>query len=155
MKKILSGVMALTLLLSFALPALAASNSPPLTRLYSSPYHSEINWFMTTDSGDFAISSASSSLSRAGSTSVSASASTRTNQTAGSVGGTMYLQKWTGSAWSTVRSLPFTAYNASLGTGSATWSVDSGYYYRLYTFHTATLDGVTVSKATYTDALSF
>ncbi len=153
MKKVLSGFVAMMLLLSFTLPALAAAQSPPLLQITSSPDRAGVSWTLTTDSGDFAISHASCDIEKASSTSVNASACTQTNQTADSIGGVIYLQKLVNGVWSSVNSKSFTAYGTNTSTGSITWSAEPGFYYRLRTNHTAAKDGSTLYKTTYTSSI--
>ncbi len=52
----------------------------------------------------------------------------------------VYLQRYTGSSWTTVASWTESATNSRVASGSRTYSVSRGYYYRVYSVHKAATD---------------
>ena len=79
------------------------------------------------------------------------------NQTADSVGGVVYLQRWDGVAatWSSISSYQFAGYGVSSKSYSKTLTPTMGYYYRIKVVHTASCDGDSVSKTEYSSSLNF
>lgn len=114
--------------------------------------HAEISWSNpATTYSTLSFTYIDSGISKVSSTSVYVSAETEANQTCSSIGGTLYVQQWTGSTWSTVKTINFFADNASSHSVSRTVTVDSGYSYRVKVSHQAlTLD--TSKYATSTTA---
>lgn len=67
-----------------------------------------------------------------------------------SVGVTLYLQRWTGSAWVDVNSSQsFISYNSDYVDGFSTFYVQSGYYYRAKGLHTGYNDGFPEQKESF------
>ncbi len=156
MKRVLLLLMAFVLLFSISLPALADSESlPPLTDLSPNPDYYYGSWSLGISpmSTAIAITNADYSIVKVSATSVKTSASTTANQTADMVGGTMYLQKWENNAWATIKTSSFSDDHVVSHSGSATFTVTSGYYYRLKTTHSAKLDNITVTRTTYTGGI--
>ncbi|MGG6314123.1 DUF6147 family protein [Paenibacillus macerans] len=59
-----------------------------------------------------------------------------------SIGLTLYLQKWDGTAWRNVDSgLTYSTTNDDVYTNGTTYTVPTGYYYRLRTVHWVNNDG--------------
>ena len=155
MKNIFRILVTLVLLFSISVPALAESSAPPASDLSPNPDYYYGTWTagISPLSTAIAITNATYNISKVSSTSVNVSASTTANQTADEVGGTIYLQQWNGTAWININSKGFLVYNNSYGSGSTTWTVASGYYYRTKTVHSAKLDGDTASKTNYTGGI--
>ena len=156
MKRVLLLLVAIVLMFSISLPALSEPlPPPPASDLSPNPDYFYGSWTagISPMSTAIAISSVTYNISKASSTSVSVSASTTANQTADQVGGTMYLQQWNGTAWTNIKSRSFFAYVDDSDSDSTTWTVTSGYYYRLRTVHTASLDADTVNRTTYTGGI--
>ncbi|MCG7379670.1 hypothetical protein MH215_21965 [Paenibacillus sp. ACRSA] len=59
------------------------------------------------------------------------------------------LERWTGTAWVTYRSNSVTKSNISALSAESSWTVITGYYYRVVSVHTAN-DGSTAEKTTHT-----
>ena len=154
MKRIIQLLIATILLLTISISAMAETLTPPESDLSPYPDYYYGSWTagISPMSTDIAISNVTYSISKASSTSVNVSASTTANQTATQVGGTMYLQKWENNAWTNIKSQGFWDYGVTSKTGSATWTVTSGYYYRLRTVHSASLES-TVTRTTYTGGI--
>jgi len=154
-KRIFQLFVAIVLLFSISVPALAESSTPPASDLSPNPDYYYGTWTagISPMSTAIAISSATYNISKASSTSVNVSASTTANQTADVVGGTIYLQQWNGTAWINIKSRNFIAYDSNYDSDSTTWTVTSGYYYRTKTVHSATLGNDTASKTNYTGGI--
>ena len=155
MKKFLSGFVALILLLFMTLPAQAAVSSPPLSQISANPGYAGVSWSLATDSDELTIASASGNLWKINSTTAYVTASTQATQIVDEVGGTMFLQKWVNNAWTNVTSRRFYNYNTDESSGAAAITVESGYYYRLRTYHYADLGFDTVSRLTTTSSVFF
>jgi len=76
-------------------------------------------------------------------------------QTVASIGATIYLEKWTGTAWITVSTTPasISENNTSYFDGYAIMSTASGYYYRARTLHWVSHNGVYEQGERVTNAI--
>lgn len=100
--------------------------------------HAEISWSNpATTYATLSLTEVSSSISKSSSTSVRVSATTSANQTCSSIGGTLLVQQWTGSTWSTVKTIDFYADNASSHSVDRVVTVESNYSYRVKVSHHA------------------
>ena len=142
--KLLSSLIAVYLCLSLTVPpgSSLASELNPSGALTSPPpiIFSLLGFFdpsfIYLDQGD------SSSVDN-GNQTVTINVSTVAKQTVASIGASIYLEKWSGSAWVQVGSpAHLSASNKMIFAGQTTFSVVSGYYYRARTVHWTSHSGV-------------
>lgn len=136
MKKYFSIALLLTLLMTLVCVSALADDVPPASEISEDPNCAETEWYNPTRSDDFKITVVSSSISKTSSTSIKASASTETNQTAGKIGGTIVVQQWKNNKWNKYYTINFSGSGTSCSKSSSV-TVDSGYYYRLHVYHSA------------------
>lgn len=92
--------------------------------------------FIYLDQGD-------SSIVDNGDQTVTINVSTVAKQTVASIGASIYLEKWSGSAWVQIGSpAHLSASNKMMFSGYATFNVVSGYYYRARTVHWTSHGGI-------------
>ncbi len=155
MKKVVIGLVALMLLFSISMPALATSDTPPLSEISPNLDFSAGSWspLMLRSTSTYAFSYLYFGISKVSSTSVYVTATTQTNKISDCVSQVMYLQKWVDGAWTTVRNRGSYGYSVDEISDSTTWTVDTGYYYRLRTVHSGDLGLDYISKYSYTGSI--
>ena len=79
----------------------------------------------------------SSGISNRGSSSVSVSAETTANIACMSIGGIVRVQRWINNGWSTFCTYQYEAHGTSSSSFSQNVPVESGFYYRVLTSHSA------------------
>lgn len=84
--------------------------------------------------------SATSAISNPAIGYVGTSASTYAATTVASVSVEVYLQRYSSGSWTTVASWSESMKNSRYASGSRTYTVSRGYYYRVYSVHTAYTD---------------
>ena len=152
MKRFISVCLALALL--FACYSVAfATGAPPVDQIASNLISDSGEWFSPLRSSGFAIDYTSYSFQKSSSTSVFAAGRTETNQTADAVRVLIIVQRWTNNRWNNYISTSNRTYDSTVCSHSKTISVASGYYYRIYVTHSATLDGTVVSKESYSKSV--
>lgn len=140
MKKMLTFLLTLTLLLTNLGAVLAESvSAPPASQISANPNYASVEKTFSAagETRDFAITFTRSSIGKKSSSSVSVSAVTETNTTAVRLGGTIYVQQWKNNAWTNYTSTSFWNYDTTRASTIKTISVQSGYYYRLKVYHNA------------------
>lgn len=131
MKKIIT-LVTLMLVLLMAMCAVASAGDD----------HAAVTWSNPQSRSTPAISSVSSSITKASSTSVTIKAKTTANQSVDSVGGRAIIQRWNNNKWESYKSYNFNAYDTSSCSLNKTVTVASGYTYRLRVGHSVNdLDG--------------
>ena len=154
MKRLFLGIMALLMLLTFSLPGFAETISPPpLSDLSPDPDFYHGSWSVYLRSSELEIHGVVYGIEKTSSTSVKIKVGTTTNLSANAIGGTTYLQKWDGTSWVQQKSRGFWGFNTTSHSDSTSWTVDSGFYYRIKTIHSASLNSETASRVTLTGAI--
>lgn len=159
MKKVLSLVLALVLMLGGSVSALAetAQSIPPLSQISPNPNSATFTWRKDVSTQDIEkkeICYTDIGISKAGSSAVSISQITQTNAKAVAIQGWMYVERWYNNRWEEYKTYDFFQSNSILCETGYTVTVESGYYYRLAVTHIAVFaDGQNSSCNTYTGAL--
>lgn len=100
------------------------------------------------------LSSGSGHISIVGSHQVNVTGSTSAYQTVDKIKVTLYLQRLENGSWGPVSTLgPKTANNAYYVSNSKTYTVDGGYFYRVYGGHTVIKDGSSEAITSCTDGI--
>lgn len=140
MKKMLTFLLTLTLLLTNLGAVLAETvSAPPANQISANPNFASVEktFHEAINSRDLSIDFIRSSIGKKSSSSISVSAVTETNTVAVRIGGTIYVQQWKNNGWSNYGSTGFWEYSTARASTVKTISVESGYYYRLKVYHTA------------------
>lgn len=159
MKKVLSLVLALVLMLGGSVSALAetAQSIPPLSQISPNPNSATFTWrkdVSTQDVETKEICYTEIGISKASSSSVSISQITQTNAKAGIIQGWMFVERWYNNKWEEYRTFDFCESNTTLCETSCVATVESGYYYRLAVTHIAIFgDGTNSSRNTYSRSI--
>lgn len=153
MKKYFSIALLLTLLMTLVCVSALADDVPPASEISENPNCAETEWYNPLRDDDFKISYTSSGISKKSSTQVSISATTETNKKAYDIGGTMVVQQWKNNKWNNYYSVGFYGADKTSHSGSATVTVESGYYYRLKVSHTASMVGASASATSTTKSI--
>ena len=160
MKKVLSLVLALVLMLGGSVSALAetAQSIPPLSQISSNPNSATFTWrkdVSTQDVETKEICYTEIGISKASSSSVSIYQITETNAKAAVIHGLMFVQRWYNNKWEEYTTCEFDKGNTTVCETAYTVNVESGYYYRLAVTHVAIFaDGQNSSRNTYSQSLS-
>ena len=152
MKKLISVCLALTLLFVCSNAAFA-TEAPPFSQIASNLTSDSGEWFNPLRSSGFAINYTSYSFQKLSSTSIFAAGRTETNQTADAVRVLIIVQQWANNRWNNYTATSNRSYDSTVCSHSQTISVASGYYYRIYVTHSATLDGTVVSKESFSKSV--
>lgn len=156
MKKMLTFLLTLTLLLTNLGAVLAESiSAPPANQISANPNYASVEKYFPEagDTRDFAIDYVRAALSKNSSSSISITAVTETNTIAVRLGGTIYVQQWKNNGWQNFGSTSFWDYDTTRAYTHKSVSVESGYYYRLKVYHTATDNTGTVQVVSTTTSL--
>lgn len=159
MKKVLSLVLALVLMLGGSVSALAeiAQSIPPLSQISPNPNSATFTWRKDVSTQDIEkkeICFTEIGISKVSSTAVSIVQTTQTNAKAAVINGFMFVQRWNNNKWEEYASREFFKGNTTLCETAYTVSVESGYYYRLAVSHIAVFaDGQNSSCNTYTSSV--
>lgn len=159
MKKVLSLVLALVLMLGGSVSALAetAQSIPPLSQISSNPNSATFTWrkdVSTQDVETKEICYTEIGISKASSSSVSIYQITETNAKAAVIHGLMFVQRWYNNKWEEYTTCEFDKGNTTVCETAYTVNVESGYYYRLAVTHVAIFaDGQNSSRNTYSQSL--
>lgn len=164
MKKVFAILLTLVLILTNGITVLAEEvSTPPANQISADPNSSFTTvWFDTSEDAieetrngedGLKIVMAHSGISRSGSSAVIAYAETESNISAGLIGGTVRVQRWSNNSWSTYYSFIFEAYNTTSASVTRTVSVEPGYYYRVRVAHYAFTAYTSVSKSTTTESI--
>ena len=156
MKKMLAVLLTLTLMLTNLGAVLAETvSAPPASQISANPNYASVEkaFPASGNTRNFAIDYISSAIGKKSSSSISASAITETNTTAIRIGGTIYVQQWKNNAWRNYTSTTFWAYTTARASTIKSISVESGYYYRLKVYHTATDNTTTVQVVSTTSSV--
>lgn len=156
MKKMLTFLLTLTLLLTNLGAVLAETvSAPPASQISANPEYASVKKFFlgAGDTRDFAITFTISSIGKKSSSSVVVTAVTETNTTAIRVGGAIYVQQWKNNAWRNYTSASFREYDTTRASANRTFSVESGYYYRVKVYHSASDDTGTVQAISTTTSI--
>ena len=142
-------ILALTLLpMAFA----SAVEMPPANEISSDPSFSFVEWFNPLRSADYSFTYVSSSID-GGNGSVSVTGETEANKKVACIGGVAIIQQWKNNKWNAYKKFSFDKFDASSSSFERTFTVDRGYYYRLYVSHSAEdLDGA-IDKTTVTKSI--
>lgn len=152
MKKMLTFLLTLTLLLTNLGAVLAETvSAPPASQISANPEYASVKKYFlgAGDTRDFAITFISSSIGKKSSSSVAITAVTESNTTAIRIGGTIYVQQWKNNAWRNYTSTSFWSYDTTRASTGKIVSVESGYYYRIKVYHTAS-DNTELTQAVST-----
>ncbi|MDO5297902.1 MAG: hypothetical protein Q4F18_00635 [Clostridia bacterium] len=141
MKKYFSIALLLTLLMTLVCVSALADDVPPASEISENPNCAETEWYNPLRDDDFKINYVSSGISKESSTSIKATATTETNQKASDIGGTITVQRWKDNKWNKYYTIGFYGYNTSSYSVSKSVTVESGYYYRLSVYHSASITG--------------
>lgn len=159
MKKVLSLVLALVLMLGGSVSALAetAQSIPPLSQISPNPNSATFTWrkdVSTQDVETKEICYTEIGISKASSSSVSIYQITETNAKAAVIHGLMFVQRWYNNKWEEYTTCEFDKGNTTVCETAYTVNVESGYYYRLAVTHVAIFaDGQNSSRNTYSQSL--
>jgi hypothetical protein len=110
-----------------------AKTSPPPTLMTTQGFFDPS--FTYLDRGD-------SSIVDSGNQVAHISVTTYAKQSVASIGVTIYLERWTGSAWVQVGTCPLSTSNSDHYSGYADMGIVTGYYYRARTIHWTSNSGV-------------
>ncbi len=136
MKKLLSLVLSFLLLASLC-PALA--DTPPADQIATSG-ESYVEWYNKARVSADLISYTNTGIS-AGSGCVLIRGTTETYSVVDTIGLTYLVQRWETDEWVNYYSTICTKFDSAIISDIRTVSVESGYYYRLYTIHKAIESG--------------
>lgn len=159
MKKVLSLVLALVLMLGGSVSVLAeiAQSIPPLSQISPNPNSATFTWrkdVSTQDVETKEICYTEIGISKASSSSVSIYQITETNAKAAVIHGLMFVQRWYNNKWEEYTTCEFDKGNTTVCETAYTVNVESGYYYRLAVTHVAIFaDGQNSSRNTYSQSL--
>lgn len=153
-------LIALLLVLSLSLGsayALADSlpDMPPPDQICLEPI-SRVEWINRLRSDDeFTFLKATNEIAVLSSTDLQVKASTQVNQTAGTLGGRIYIERWENNKWNYYSSTGFSSVNSTKASTTRTLTVESGFYYRSKVVHDATKSNETITMTTYTQSKLF
>ena len=156
MKKMLTFLLTLTLMLTNLGAVLAETvSAPPASQISANPEYASVKKYFlgAGDTRDFAITFTSSSIGKKSSSSVSISAVTESNTTAIRIGGIIYIQQWKNNRWNNYTSSSFREYATARASTVKTVSVESGYYYRIKVYHSASDSTGTVQVVSTTTSI--
>lgn len=156
MKKMLTFLLTLTLLLTNLGAVLAETvSAPPANQISANPNYASVEKYFPEagDTRDFAIDFIRSTIGKKSSSSISVSAVTETNTTAIRLGGTIYVQQWKNNSWHNYGSTGFWDYDTTRASTLQTLSVETGYYYRLKVYHTASDNSGTIQVVSTTTSI--
>ena len=159
MKKVLSLVLALVLMLGGSVSALAeiAQSIPPLSQISPNPNSATFTWRKDVSTQDIEkkeICFVQIGISKASSSSVSIFQITETNAKAALIQGWVFVQRWSNNKWEEYASCDFSKMNTTICETAYTVSVESGYYYRLAVTHVALFDdGGNSSRNSYSQSV--
>lgn len=159
MKKVLSLVLALVLMLGGSVSALAetAQSIPPLSQISPNPNSATFTWRKDVSTQDIEtkeICYTETGISKASSSSVSIYQITETNAKAAAIQGWVFVERWYNNKWEEYAARDFYKSNTTHCETSYTISVESGYYYRLAVSHIAFFTGGgNSSRNTYTQSV--
>lgn len=148
MKKIVSIVLVVMLLLCNGISVLAEENTtPPANQISDNPIFAEDEkvFPFSTNSDDslgmdrdgFELVVIRSGISKASSSSVKVSVTTTGNTICLQIGGISSIQRWYNNEWQRYYTFSFWDYGVSTCSDTRTITVESGYYYRITTTHKA------------------
>ena len=147
-------VLSLSLCSTYAL-ADTLPDMPPPDQICFEPI-SRVEWINRLRSDDeFTFLKVSNEFSALSSTDLQVKASTEVNQTAGMLGGMIYVERWENNTWKTYSSTGFSAGNSKKASTTRTLTVEPGYYYRTRVLHDATKSPQTITMTTYTKSKLF
>lgn len=153
MKKYFSVALLLTLLMTLVCVSALADDVPPASEISENPNCAETEWYNPLRSSDFEITYVFSGISKTSSTSIKASATTETNQKAANIGGTITVQRWKDNKWNKYYTIGFFGSDTTSYSVSKPVTVESGYYYRLSVYHTASILGDSDAASSTTKSL--
>ena len=159
MKKIVVILLTLVLMMTNLGTVLADTvSAPPANQISANLNYASVEktYGITDESGTRgkpSIVLVRASISKSSSTSVTIAATTESNITSLKIGGHMSIEQWKNNAWITYKTTAFWEYNTYRATKSKTFTVPSGYYYRLVVSHIASNSDGTSSKASTTNSV--
>lgn len=159
MKKIIVFLLALTLLLTNLDAVLAEGiSAPPASQISANLNYASVERTFQAESvnvtrGKPSIIFTRASIGKTSSTSVTVIATTESDITASKIGGQMSLQRWINNSWTPYKSVSFWEYYTDRATTTRTFTVPTGYYYRLVVSHIASSSDGTSSKLSTTGSV--
>lgn len=164
MKKVIAVLLTLVLVLTNGIAVLAEEvSTPPADQISADPNCSFTTvWFDTSEDAmedtrngedGLTIIKVRSGISQSGSSAIVAYAETVTNISAGLVGGTVRVQRWSNNSWNTYSTFIFEEHNATSASVTHIVAVEPGYYYRVRVSHYAVTAYSTVSKLSTTEGI--
>ncbi|OAB42451.1 hypothetical protein [Paenibacillus glacialis] len=93
------------------------------------------------------------SLNNVGNLNVRIDVSTMAYETVNSIGADVSIERWTGSNWLTIQTRYLSSVSTDFYSGSADFTVTSGYYYRAKSNHWATKGNVKEEFTAYTSSM--
>ncbi|CAM2778489.1 hypothetical protein PASE110613_00250 [Paenibacillus sediminis] len=143
-------ILAMSLVMVFSLSAEAAPvaesgalTSPPPIEFQTNSLNSSFQY----------LYDGSNSFTNLGNLQVKLTGTTYAYDVVDSIGVDITLQRWTGAQWVDVSTINKSGTNVATYSGEGTWSVTSGYYYRVKTFHWAKEGTVKESSALYSSSV--
>ena len=142
-------ILALTLL-----PAAFASavEMPPANEISRDPSFSFVEWFNPLRSNEYSISYVSAGI-KGGDGCIYVTGETQTNKTVACVGGFGAIQRWEDNQWKVYTKFSFDRFDASSSSFDRTITVERGYSYRLYVYHSAEYVGGILTKSSTTKSV--
>lgn len=112
---------------------------PPAELISDNPNFSIVDWhFNVMPLADkLELTRITGGISKVDSTHVYIKGVTQTNAVCWQIGGSMDIQQWKNNKWNSYKGVAFTDYDTNEATGTGTYLVASGYYYRLVVGHYA------------------
>lgn len=159
MKKVLSLVLALVLMLGGSVSALSetAQSIPPLSQISPNPNSATFTWrkdVSTQDVETKEICYTETGISKASSSSVSIYQITQTNAKASMIQVWLFVERWNNNRWEEYATYEAGSNSSTLCEAAYTVPVESGYYYRLAVSHLALFAGsANSSRNTYTQSV--
>ena len=150
MKKTVHSFLLILVLLLLPTAFASAVETPPINEI--SDDVSFVEWFNFLRSDDYSFSYVSAGI-KGGDGCVYVTGETETNKKVACVGGFAAIQRWENNQWKTYKKFGFDRYDASSSSFDRTVTVDRGYYYRLYVYHSAEYVGGSLSKSSTTKSV--
>lgn len=159
MKKIIVFLLTLTLMLTNLNAVLAEGiSAPPASQISADLSYASVERTFQAESanvtrGKPSIIFTRASIGKSSSTSVTIIVTTQSDISSDKIGGQIRLQRWINNSWSPYQSVSFWSYYTDRATKTQTFTVPTGYYYRLVVAHIASTADGTSSKLSTTGSV--